>query len=147
MTQVALLVGSTFGTAIDIAEAVAQQLQGLRHEARVLRRPQRVDVQQKDEVLLVCCATIGQGDIPDSLMPLYESLKDAPLSLVGRSMAVIALGDSSYEYFAGGGRQMRELLLDLGVKEIAPMLVLDALDADSADADVAAWVTRVAEAL
>lgn len=147
MAQVALLVGSTFGTAIDTAEAVAQQLQGLGHEARVVRRPQRADVQQQDEVLLVCCATIGQGDIPDSLMPLYETLKEAPLSLAGRSLAVIALGDSSYEYFAGGGRQMRELMLDLGAQEVTSMLVLDALDAGSAEADVAAWVAELARAL
>lgn len=140
MARVTLLVGSTFGTATETAENVAEQLQQQGHETRVVRRPTLNDIQNPDEVLLVCCATIGQGDVPDSLMSLYCALQDTPPALAGRSLAVIALGDSSYEYFAGGGRQVRELLLDLGACEITPMLVLDALDASRAEDDVAAWV-------
>ena len=61
--------------------------------------------------------------------------------------AVIALGDSSYDVFCGGGEQMRELLLELGVREVLPMLRLDASESVTPDEDAKPWLAELALAL
>lgn len=68
------------------------------------------------------------GELPDNLMPLYSTIRDQlPAAWRGLPGAVIGLGDASYgDTFCGGGEQMRELFGELGVREVLPMLRLDA---------------------
>ena len=61
--------------------------------------------------------------------------------------AVLALGDSSYDVFCGGGEQMRELLLELGMREVLPMLRLDASETVTPEDDAMPWLAELAKAL
>ena len=72
-------------------------------------------------------STTGMGELPDNLQPLYYAIRDQLPAWHGLPGGVIGLGDSSYgDTFCGGGEQVRELFGELGVREVLPMLRLDA---------------------
>ncbi len=94
-------------------------------------------------------STTGMGELPDNLMPLYSSIRDTlPAAWRGLPGAVIGLGDSSYgDTFCGGGEQMRELFAELGVREVLPMLRLDASETVTPEADAEPWLAEFMAAL
>ncbi|NVK39958.1 MAG: flavodoxin domain-containing protein [Oceanospirillaceae bacterium] len=148
MAKIKILVGTTYGTSQEVAEDCAAQLNALGHEACILRQPKYDEVVSNDpQVLLVCSATIGQGEVPDSLLPLYLELRDRFPLMPHASFALIARGDSSYEDFAEGGRQVADLLRELQLRELVPPLFLDACETMDPEAEVDAWVQGLAEVL
>ena len=148
MAKIKILVGSTFGATQEIAEDCAAQLNALGHVASVLRQPQYDEVVQADtEVLLVCTATIGQGEVPENLLPLYLELRDRCALMPHVGFAVIARGDSSYDDFAEGGRQMADLLRELQLRELVSPLFLDACETLDPEAEVDAWIQGLAAAI
>lgn len=146
MASIKLLVGTTYGNAQQAAEDAAELLKEQGHTAEVFSRPTLEDIADPD-VLLVCTATIGVGDIPDCLVPLYNQLSNEPPKLDGVRFGVIALGDSSYDTFASAGEQMREVLLDLGCAELQPMLVVDAIETPDPEDAVAEWIDQLGPVL
>jgi len=82
-------------------------------------------------------------------MPLYSSLRDTlPSALRDLPGAVIALGDSSYgDTYCGAGEQLRELFAELGVREVLPMLKLDASETVTPEADAEPWLAELVQAL
>jgi MioC protein len=89
------------------------------------------------------------GELPDNLMPLYSVIRDVlPAAWRGLPGAVIGLGDSSYgDTYCGGGEQMRELFAELGVREVLPMLRLDASETVTPEADAEPWLAEFAAAI
>jgi len=148
MAKIKILVGTTYGTSQEVAEDCAAQLTALGHEAGVLRQPSFDQVvSDEPQVLLVCSATIGQGEVPESLLPLYLELRDRFPLMPNAGFALIARGDSSYENFAEGGRQVADLLRELQLRELVPPLFLDACETMDPEAEVDAWVRSLAEVL
>jgi MioC protein len=61
---------------------------------------------------------------------------------------VLALGDSSYgDTYCGGGEQVRELYAELGIREVLPMLRLDASETASPELDAEPWLAELAAGL
>lgn len=148
MANIKILVGTTYGATQEVAEDCAAQLNALGHSAQVLRQPEYDQVVSDDtEVLLVCSATIGQGEIPDSLLPLYLELRDRFPLMPQVGFGVIARGDSSYDDFAEGGRQVADLLRELQMRELLPPLFLDACETLDPEAEVDTWIQRLTEVL
>jgi MioC protein len=141
MANIKVLVGSTYGNAKQVAEDAADQLNGLGHNTVVLEKPQFDEVVADDaEVLLVCTATIGLGEIPNSLMPLYSALKDQSPLMPQKRYGLISLGDSGYQNFANAGKQMDELLQELQVQRVGEPLVIDACETPDPEEAAAEWV-------
>lgn len=148
MANIKILVGTTFGATREIADDCAAQLKALGHDATVLRQPQFDDVVAPDtEVLLVCTATIGQGEVPENLLPLYLELRDRFPLLPQVGFGVIARGDSSYDDFAEGGRQVADLLRELQLRELVAPLFLDACETMDPEAEVDTWIQGLAAAI
>jgi len=101
------------------------------------------------DALLAVTSTTGMGELPDDLMPLYDSLRDTlPSQWRGLPGGVIALGDSSYgDTYCGGGEQLRELYAELGVQEVVPMLRLDASETVDQETDAEPWLDDFTQAL
>lgn len=74
--------------------------------------------------VLVVTSTTGQGDLPDSIVPLYEGMKD--MYQPHLRYGIIALGDSTYANFCGGGKTFDALLQEQGARRIGDMLMIDA---------------------
>ncbi|SIS79829.1 flavodoxin [Neptunomonas antarctica] len=144
MAKVKFLVGSTYGNAEQVADDAADQLANLGHQTQVYNRPTIDDVIAKDtEVLIICSATIGEGEIPDNLLPLYSQLRDQFPILAHVRYGVIALGDSSYDNFYDAGRQMDELMQELRAEAVQDMLVIDACETPDPEEAVSEWISAL----
>ncbi|MCY1459413.1 hypothetical protein D9M71_768840 [compost metagenome] len=89
------------------------------------------------------------GELPDTFQPLYSTLRDIlPAAWRGLPGGVIGLGDSSYgDTYCGGGEQLRELFAELGVREVQPMLRLDASETVTPELDAEPWLAEFVAAL
>ncbi|MDX2368780.1 MAG: assimilatory sulfite reductase (NADPH) flavoprotein subunit [Colwellia sp.] len=94
--------------------------------------------------LLIVASTNGEGEAPDDAIEFHEFLlgKKAP-KLPNLSYSVLALGDSSYEFFCQTGKDFDERLKALGAKQVAPRIDCD-VDYDS-DSD--SWTLSIVENL
>jgi len=143
MAKIQILVGTVNGTAWQSALAVAKVLNHLGHQVRVNSEPKAQDVlQDKDELLLVCCSTTGEGDLPRNIYPLFLALDDQAVDLKGRGYGVIALGDSGYHYFAQAGYRMENALYMSGAKRVGEVCVLDAKRVANHPLAAAQWANQ-----
>jgi flavodoxin len=152
MSRIQILVGSVNGTALQSAHAVAHVLNHQGHTVRVNAEPSASNLgDDSEEVLLICCSTTGEGELPRIIYPLYLALVDERIDLHGRNYGIIALGDSGYRCFAQAGYMMEEALYRCGGKRIGEILTLDAKT--TANHPLAAaqwangWVALLAEQL
>ncbi|WP_434602846.1 flavodoxin [Pseudomonas sp. Z4-7] len=148
--KVAILSGSVYGTAEEVARHAAKLLDDAGFQTFHNPRATLADIQAfGPQALLAITSTTGMGELPDNLMPLYATIRDQlPASFRGLPGAVIGLGDASYgDTFCGGGEQMRELFAELGVHEVLAMLRLDASESVTPESDAEPWLGELIAAL
>ncbi|ATR84726.1 flavodoxin [Pseudomonas sp. FFUP_PS_473] len=148
--KVAILSGSVYGTADEVARHAESLLKAAGFEAWHAGRATLQDLQGfAPEAFLAVTSTTGMGELPDNLMPLFCEIRDAlPAIWRGLPGAVIGLGDSSYgDTFCAGGEQLRELFAEMGLKEVQPMLRLDASETVTPETDAEPWLAGFAAAL
>lgn len=147
--KVAIISGSVFGAADDVAHHAESLLKAAGFEAWHASRASLEDLLGfAPDALLGVTSTTGMGELPDAIIPLYSTIRDAlPAAWRGLPGAVIGLGDSSYDTFCAGGEQLRELFAELGLKEVLPMLRLDASETVTPETDAEPWLDRFGAAL
>ena len=148
--KVAILCGSVYGTAEEVARNAKQLLTDAGFEVLLNSRAALADVQAfGPQALLAVTSTTGMGELPDNLVALYSAIRDQlPAAWRGLPGGVIALGDESYgDTFCGGGEQMRELFAELGVREVQPMLRLDSSVTVTPEEDSEPWFADWIKAL
>ena len=144
--KVAILSGSVYGTAEEVARHAQNLLKDAGFETFYNPRASLADIQAfAPEAFLAVTSTTGMGELPDNLQPLYFSLRDQlPAAWRGLPGAVIGLGDASYgDTFCGGGELMRELFAELGVREVQEMLRLDASESVTPETDAEPWLAQL----
>lgn len=146
--KVAILSGSVYGTAEEVARHAERLLKASGLEA--WHKP-RMTLDEllafAPDALLTVTSTTGMGELPDDLLPLYSELRDRLPAWRGQPAAVLALGDSSYDTFCGGGELMRELYAELGLSEVLDMLRLDSSETVTPETDAEPWLQDFATAL
>lgn len=109
---------SQTGTAARLAEATAQALREA-GEAVVCASLAALDPRElihfQHNLLIV--STTGEGDVPDPARPFLNRLGAADLKATHFNL--LALGDSRYANFCGGGQKVRAALLEQGANEAA----------------------------
>lgn len=148
--KVAIISGSVYGTAEEVARHAASILKAAGFEPSYNPRASLADLQAfEPEAFLAVTSTTGMGELPDNVQPLYFAIRDQlPAAWRGLPGAVIALGDASYgDTFCGGGELMRELFGELGIREVLPMLRLDASESVNPEADAEPWLAELVNAL
>jgi MioC protein len=148
--KVAILSGSVYGTAEEVARHAQNLLKDAGFETFHNARASLADLQAfGPEALLAVTSTTGMGELPDNLQPLYSAIRDQlPAAWRGLPGAVIALGDASYgDTFCGGGEQMRELFGELGVREVQEMLRIDASESVTPETDAEPWLAQLMDTL
>ena len=56
--------------------------------------------------VMIVCSTWGEGEQPDNAEDLWQfSISDSASRMEGVHFAVLALGDSSYEFFCQSGKE------------------------------------------
>lgn len=129
MNRIAIIVGTVYGGAQYVAEQAEQLLTGRGYLCGLHTEPTLDAVLAEDpDVWLVISSTTGQGDIPDNALPFFMDARDRFPLLTDKMIAVIGLGDSSYDNFCGAGKQFYELLQELQGKPLAEPLWIDACE-------------------
>lgn len=148
--NIAILSGSVYGTAEEVARHAAQRLVAAGHNARYLARPSMQDLLGfQPNAVIVVCSTTGLGELPDDIQPLYHALRDElPGALRSLQGGIVALGDSAYgDTFCAGGEQISELYAELGIEQPLEMLRLDASETVTPESDAESWLDAFAAAL
>ncbi len=139
--EVTVLYGSQTGNSSGLSKKLAKKLeeQGLQVTLSSMGdfKPNGL---KKIENLLIVVSTHGEGEPPDNAIPLHEFLnsKRAP-KLDGLKYSVLALGDTSYEFFCQTGKDFDQRLQELGGTPIVPRVDCD-VDFDEAAAE---WMNNV----
>ncbi|WP_342605486.1 assimilatory sulfite reductase (NADPH) flavoprotein subunit [Peribacillus sp. FSL E2-0159] len=129
--EVTILYGSQTGNAQGLAENAASKLEGNGFQVTISSMSDfKVNNLKKIENLLIAVSTHGEGDPPDNTLSFHEYLhgRRAP-SLEGLRFSVLAIGDSSYEFFCETGKQFDKRLEELGGTRLFPRMDCD-LDYD-----------------
>ena len=141
MPKMTIVVGTMYGSALDVAEQVKPLFEQAGYAVAVSEQPSLSDVSGDDDLTLFCLSTTGSGDFPGNIVPFVRSLKDQSPSLTGLRYGLIALGDSSYgDTFCGAGRELDELLASMGAQRLGERLEIDAMETFMADDAAVPWV-------
>ncbi|MBI0580857.1 assimilatory sulfite reductase (NADPH) flavoprotein subunit [Neobacillus cucumis] len=143
--DVTILYGSQSGNSKGLANKAAKTLEGNGYLVTLSSmsdyKPNNL---KKVQNLLIVVSTHGEGDPPDNAMTFHEFLhsKRAP-KLEGLQFSVLALGDSSYEFFCQTGKQFDDRLEELGGTRLYPRFDCD-VDYDEPAAE---WLEGVLSSL
>ncbi len=97
---------------------------------------------KKMKNLLIAVSTHGEGDPPAVAENFYNYVHSPKADISDNvRFSILALGDSSYKDFCKTGHDFRKRLLDLGAKEISPMVECD-IDYEE---KARSWVRQVTE--
>ncbi|RTR30614.1 assimilatory sulfite reductase (NADPH) flavoprotein subunit [Shewanella atlantica] len=142
---ITILYGSQTGNGRGIASELAAKAQAQGYAVNLASMSEYKVRQLKQETLLLAVvSTHGEGEAPDDAIELHKFLasKRAP-RLENLNYSVLALGDSSYEFFCQTGKDFDERLSNLGATSIQPLVECD-VDYESAAEQ---WQEHVLEAV
>ncbi|WP_342042290.1 assimilatory sulfite reductase (NADPH) flavoprotein subunit [Bacillus sp. OTU2372] len=143
--EVTILYGSQTGNARGLAKKSAQTLEANGYQVTVSAmsdfKPNNL---KKLQNLLIIASTHGEGEPPDNAISFHEFLysKRAP-KLEDLHFSVLALGDSSYEFFCQTGKDFDGRLEELGGTRLYPRFDCD-VDFDEPAAE---WLEGVLASL
>lgn len=143
--DVTILYGSQTGNAQGLAKKAGKKLEENGFQVTILAmsdfKPNNL---KKVKNLLIVASTHGEGDPPDNALTFHEFLhgKRAP-KLDNLRFSVLALGDSSYEFFCQTGKEFDTKLDELGGTRLYPRFDCD-LDYDEPAAE---WLAGVLSSL
>ncbi|MCY9399112.1 assimilatory sulfite reductase (NADPH) flavoprotein subunit [Bacillus haynesii] len=143
--EVTILFGSQTGNAQGLAENAAKKLTERGFQVTVSAmsdfKPNQL---KKLKNLLIVVSTHGEGDPPDNALSFHEFLhgRRAP-KLDDLRYSVLALGDTSYEFFCQTGKEFDQRLGELGGTRLHPRVDCD-LDYDE---PAATWLDGVISSL
>ncbi|MCG9697571.1 assimilatory sulfite reductase (NADPH) flavoprotein subunit [Shewanella sp. Isolate11] len=142
---ITILYGSQTGNGRGVATELAEKAQAQGYAVNLVSMADYKVRQLKQETLLLAVvSTHGEGEAPDDAIELHKFLesKRAP-RLENLNYSVLALGDSSYEFFCQTGKDFDQRLSALGAKAIVPLTECDVDYETSANA----WQQQVLEAV
>ncbi|MUT66972.1 assimilatory sulfite reductase (NADPH) flavoprotein subunit [Paenibacillus sp. NEAU-GSW1] len=143
--EATILFGSQTGNSQRLAGRLADKLkaQGLDVTLSAMSKYKTNNLKKAGHLFIVA-STHGEGDPPDNALTFHEFLlgKRAP-KLDEVKFSVLALGDTSYEFFCKTGQDFDKRLEELGAQRI-----VDRVDCDVDFEEAAsAWIASVANAL
>jgi len=130
---ITILYGSQTGNGRGVATELAAKARAQGYAVNLASMSDYKVRQLKQETLLLAVvSTHGEGEAPDDAIELHKFLasKRAP-KLENLNYSVLALGDSSYEFFCQTGKDFDERLSKLGATSIQPLVECD-VDYESA---------------
>jgi sulfite reductase (NADPH) flavoprotein alpha-component len=139
--EVTVLFGSQTGNSHGLAKKVSKKLEERGFQVTLSSMSNfKPNGLKKIQNLLILVSTHGEGEPPDNALPFYEFLhsKRAP-KLEGLRFSVLALGDTSYEFFCQTGKDFDKRLEELGGERLVARVDCD-VDFDEPAAE---WMNNV----
>lgn len=143
--EVTVLFGSQTGNSHKLAKNLSKKLEEQGFQVTLSSMSDfKPNGLKKVQNLLILVSTHGEGEPPDNAVSFYEFLhsKRAP-RLEGMQYSVLALGDTSYEYFCQTGKDFDKRLEELGAARLTPRVDCD-VDFEEPAAE---WMGRVVSSL
>lgn len=141
MSHFILLVGSTLGSAEDLADELAEILQKNGHHAVIHTSPQLDHILIKPEhTLLLVCSTHGAGELPDNIQPFHQQLIQQQPNLSKLNYLAVGLGDSAYDTFCNAIHTLDHQLTALGATRVAKLLTIDVSLQDPPEVIAKKWL-------
>lgn len=135
---ITILFGSETGKANEVAEDLREQLNSAGLNANLCDMADYTvrDLATADDIFIVV-STYGEGDPPQPALTFFEFIEGRKAPKLEQSrFVVLALGDSSYEFFCEAGKRLDSRLADLGAKRL-----FDRVDCD-VDYEQSAAISR-----
>ncbi len=120
-----IIVGTMLGAAEYVADAIAEKLDASGHTHTIHAEP-NLDEIKTESTWIVCTSTHGAGELPDNIQPFAKQLEGVDLSAV--NAYVIGLGDTSYDTFCFGAKEMEKHIKNAGGTLITDALYIDVLE-------------------
>ncbi|RNB87469.1 assimilatory sulfite reductase (NADPH) flavoprotein subunit [Brevibacillus fluminis] len=143
--EVTVLFGSQSGNSQKLAKKLSSKLQEQGFSVTLSSMSDfKTNTLKKVQNLLAVVSTHGEGEPPDNAISFHEFLhsKRAP-QLEGLRFSVLALGDTSYEFFCQTGKDFDKRLEELGGKRLTPRVDCDV----DYDEQATTWINQVLAAL
>ncbi len=138
-----ILYGTETGSAAQMAEGLAEKARarGLSVRLHDMADYRTGDLKAEQDVLIVV-STYGEGDPPQPARGFFDFIegRKAP-KLADTRFAVLALGDSTYEFYCEAGKRLDRRLAELGAARLT-----DRIDCDVDEGAAAkAWGAKTVE--
>ncbi|EME4039947.1 TPA: flavodoxin domain-containing protein [Morganella morganii] len=125
--DILLIAASQTGNARRVAESLRDQLFSAQRAVRLVNAGDlSLTTFPESPLVVLVCATTGDGDAPEEALPLFHLLHSvqAP-SLTKIRYAVLALGNRAYPQFCQAGKNFDNRLHALGAQRILPRAEAD----------------------
>lgn len=122
-----VLYGTETGNAAEVAGNVAAAATAMGLVCQLVDMADyKIRQLSQEQDLLVIVSTYGEGDPPQPAIGFFENLESrkAP-KLDGVRFAILALGDSTYEYYCQAGKRLDQRFEELGARRLAPRVDCD----------------------
>ncbi|KKC99239.1 flavodoxin domain-containing protein [Photobacterium halotolerans] len=128
MKRILIVVGSVYGSTIQMANYISRKLDKYGYEAEVTESSSLENV-KKSNLLLIMTATTGQGDIPQNITPFVDEIKESQEDLNDINYAIISFGDSGYgPTFCNSGRTIQSILENRNGNCVIPPFEIDTVE-------------------
>ena len=139
MANVEIIVGSMLGATEYVADELKAKLSEKGYQANIHLTPKLEEINQEN-IWFVCSSTHGAGDLPDNIEPFSEQLKENDLSKV--KFAIVGLGDTSYDTFCEGAKQLHRTLESQSAKLIRDPIFIDVLEFPIPEEAAVEWLNN-----
>ncbi|SDO05555.1 flavodoxin domain-containing protein [Pseudomonas jinjuensis] len=140
-----------YGTETGNAEMVADDIRdalGNDYETSV-HDMSRFDADQlsADDFHIIVCSTYGDGELPNSAQPFFNSLEQRRPDLCGLRFAAFGLGDSFYDTYNNGSQIIADKLCELGAEQVGERGLHDASSGELPGDVALAWTRQILGAI
>ncbi|MGE3745052.1 MAG: assimilatory sulfite reductase (NADPH) flavoprotein subunit [Sphingomonadaceae bacterium] len=143
--KLTILYGTETGNAADLAKVLAEaaRAKGLAPTLADMAAYKHRELALEEDILILV-STYGEGDPPQPAAGFFEFVegRKAP-TLEGKRFAVLALGDSTYEYYCEAGKKLDHRFEELGARRLAPRADCDV----DYEEPAAAWTAQILDLL
>lgn len=145
--SIQVLIGTTSGNTEFLAESLADRLHQHGLSTQIHDQPNLNEVPSKDVTWLVCLATHGAGEYAESIDQFMQQLREQRPNLSQVKIAMVSVGDSSYDTFCQAGIDAETLLSDLNAEMLCDRLDIDMLLDLDPEATANDWLQQIIDRL
>lgn len=131
-----IIVGTMLGAAEYVADAIAATLSEKGATATIHTEPKLEDINQQ-ATWVVCTSTHGAGELPDNIQGFAKALNTADLT--NTQVVIIGLGDTSYDTFCYGAKEIEAKLVNAGATLVTTPLHIDVLEHPIPEDEAVKW--------